>query len=240
MNMGHCVKCLSTAFVKPGRSIHLLRILVAFALVIGALAAQAQSRRFEIASHFTFLDVGERSPGFGCTFDYNLTRRFGLESTLNFFPGDPRSNLGSPLRPVLGGWNLGNILQGQFGAKAVFLHSRKADFFVKAKPGFVSFSDVRYLASTGIGGSGSGALVLPAGRQTSFAFDVGGGVEVYPSQSTFLRLDIGDTYFRYNPFTTTTSGLSGASILPVLGFRGSSVHTLQLSIGVGLRFSRSQ
>jgi hypothetical protein len=218
------------------RALPVLPILAALAFLVFCVPAHAQSRRFEIANHFTFLNVGERAPGFGGTFSYNVTRRFGLESTLNFFPGDPRSNLGSRIRPVLGGWNLGNILQGQFGAKGVVLRSRKAEFFLKAKPGFVSFSDERYSGTAGLG-----PFLATGGRQTSFALDIGGGVELYPTRSTFLRLDLGDTYFRYNSFTTVMriSGLGGAFIMPNAGFRGSSVHTLQLSTGVGLRFGRS-
>ncbi len=139
---------------------------------------------------------------------------------------------------MLGGWNLGNILQGQFGAKASVLRFKKVQVFIKAKPGFVSFSDVRYSASSGIGASGSGSVIAPVGRQTSFSLDVGGGMEFSPSRSTFFRFDVGDTYFRYNSFTTTLNGpgLVGVGILPVVGFRGSSVHTLQISAGIGLRF----
>jgi hypothetical protein len=224
------------------RIIPALGILAALVLVVIAVPAPAQSRRFELASHFTFLDVGERAPGLGATLTYNLNRRFGLESTLNFFPGDPLSNLGSRTRPVLGGWNTGNILQGQFGARVIVLRSKNTQFFIKAKPGFVSFSDVRYHATSGIGGLGSGDVAALAGRQTSFALDVGGGAEFHPNQRIFVRFDIGDTYFRYNAFTTTLNGpaFAGFSILPVVGFRGAEAHTLQLSTGIGMRLGRSQ
>jgi hypothetical protein len=177
------------------RRLWLLPILAGLLLVLVGVPAHAQSRRFELGSHFTFLNVGERAPGFGGTVTWNLTRRFSLESTLNFFPGDSSTNLGSSIRPVLGAWRTGNILQGQFGIKAVVLRHRKARLFVKAKPGFVSFSNLRYSGSAGLGD-----FVAPVGRQTSFALDVGGGVELHPSQRTFLRFDIGDTYFRYNSF----------------------------------------
>jgi hypothetical protein len=210
-----------------------LPIAAALILLVIGIPAAAQSRRFEASTHFTFLDVGERTPGFGGTLTYNVTNRVGLESTLSFFPGDPPSNLGSSIRPVLGGWNTGNILQGQFGPKVVVVRKRNAQFF----------SDLRYRASAGIGGSGiTGDISAIAGRQTSFALDVGGGAEFLPTQRTFLRFDIGDTYFRYNAFTTTLNGpgFAGVGILPVVGFRGSSVHTLQISTGVGLRFGGSK
>ncbi len=64
-------------------------ILAALALTVISIGAHAQSRRFELTSHFALLDVGERAPGFGGTLTYNVTRRFALESTLNFFRATP-------------------------------------------------------------------------------------------------------------------------------------------------------
>ncbi len=203
------------------------------------IPAQAQSRQFEFSSHFTFLDVGERTPGFGGTLTYNLARRFALESTLNFFPGDARTNLGQSLRPVIGSYKVGAALQGQLGAKAAVVRTQRAQIFLKAKPGFISFSNLRYVGSVGPNGFGNGDFSALAGRQTGFAFDVGGGAEFNPNQRTFLRFDIGDTYFRYSPFTTTLN-LSGAPGFALIRFPGTYVHSFQISTGFGLRFGKSK
>ncbi len=221
------------------RAISFLRILAGIAIVLLPMAAHGQSRRFDFSTHFTLLDVGERTSGFGTTLTYNATPRFAFESTLNFFPGDAHTNLGTSLNPVIGDWKVGNVLQGQFGAKANVFRARKAQFFVKVKPGFVSFSNMRYVAPLGIGGPADGDLTAPAGRQTSFALDIGGGAEFYPSPRTLFRFDIGDTYFRYNSFSATLMGATaGLGTGALLVFPGSSVHSLQISTGVGLRFGK--
>ncbi|MGI9101513.1 MAG: hypothetical protein ACR2IF_03625 [Terriglobales bacterium] len=209
-------------------------------LASAPVSAHAQSR-FEFATQFTSLNVGDRTPGFGATLSYGLSRRISIESTLNLFPGNPATNFGLPFGPVLGGWSTGKILQGQFGLTGIVIHRKRAHVFLKAKPGFVSLGNLNYFANTGINGFGNGNVTAVAGRQTSFSFDVGGGAVFSPSPRTFFRFDIGDTYFRYNPFSTTFN-IAGVppALGPVAGFQGTSVHSLQFSMGVGIRFGKTR
>lgn len=60
------------------------------------------------------------------------------------------------------------------------------------------------------------------------AFDVGGGVDVHTSDTTFLRLDAGDRILKY-PGPSTGQGL----ILNDERFYG---HAFRVAIGGGFRF----
>jgi hypothetical protein len=216
-------------------------VLIGLVVLLVAINGVCQTRSFGLSAHFTMLDVGEQTPGIGGTFAYNLNRRIGLESTLNFYPGNPKTSLGRSIKP-LGDWNTGNLLQGQFGVRLNVVQFKKVALFAKAKPGFVSFSNVAYEFQTGIGGIGLGNVSAITGRQTGFALDYGGGVEVSPSQSMFLRFDAGDTYFQYPPFSTPLDNGFPGSIQPqpVVNFSGSSVHTFQFIVGIGYKFGRTK
>jgi Outer membrane protein beta-barrel domain len=208
-------------------------------VLLVAVNGICQTKSFGISAHFTMLDVGEQTPGFGGTFAYNLNRRIGLESTLDFYPGNSKTSFGRSIKP-LGDWNTGSILQGQFGVRVNVVQLKKLALFAKAKPGFISFSNVAYEFQPGIGGIGIGNVSAIAGRQTGFALDFGGGVEVSPVKNTFLRFDAGDTYFQYPPFSTPLDNGVPGSIQPIVGFSGSSVHTFQFSVGVGYKFGRTK
>ena len=208
-------------------------------VLLSAIGGASQTKAaFELSGHFTTLNVGEYAPGFGGTLAYNLHPRFAVESTLNFFPSNPHTNLGRSIVP-LGDLNTGNILQGQFGAKANLLRLKRVTLFAKAKPGFVTFSKLSYHFDAGIGAFDSGVW-WDAGRQTGFALDVGVGAEIAPVKDSFIRFDAGDTYFQYPSFTTTFNAVPGAGIQPVFHMPAASVHTFQFSVGVGCRFGRTK
>jgi hypothetical protein len=69
--------------------------------------------------------------------------------------------------------------------------------------------------------------VLAEGR-TLFAFDAGGGLEVYPSGGTFIRVDIGDRMVRHPGPAFDTSGEAHDG-----SFTG---HDLRIAVGGGVRF----
>jgi hypothetical protein len=73
------------------------------------------------------------------------------------------------------------------------------------------------------------ALVLPppivSGSRTEFAFDVGGGVEFYPSARTVARAEIGDTIIRH-----------GNEAPPWLPAASRTSHNLSSRFGVGFTF----
>ena len=82
-----------------------------------------------------------------------------------------------------------------FGVKAGVRTSRMGGF-VKARPGFTRLSD----KGTRCIGDGCAVILMLLARNTyrnEFAFDVGGGVELYPTARTVARVEIGDTMIRH-------------------------------------------
>lgn len=96
--------------------------------------------------------------------------------------------------------------------------------FLKARPG------ITHLAYQHGGCEGPGCtLVLPPPvldkYRTELAFDVGGGVQFYPSARTVARAEIGDTIIHHG--NEAPSWLSPTS---------RSSHNLSSRFGVGFRF----
>jgi len=128
---------------------------------------------------------GRSEPGFGGRIGYNLNKHFALEGELNFFPQhvDP---------------NPAPKLEGLFGVNGGS-RFEKIGVFIKARPGFLRISKGGNTART------SNAICAaisppPIGcfepvTTTSFAFDLGGIFEWYPSERTIVRVDAGDTRF---------------------------------------------
>lgn len=117
--------------------------------------------RYELGGGFTTLVISnDTRAGFGFRGVRNLGPSLALEGEFNW-------SLGNPLFRVEGG----HMLEGLFGVKAG-RRGKRAGLFAKARPGFISFTDV---------GATHGAL------------DLGGVLEFYPSTHWLIRGDIGDT-----------------------------------------------
>lgn len=117
--------------------------------------------RFEIGGGFTTLVISnDTRAGFGFRGVRNLNSSLSLEGEFNW-------SLENPLFREEGG----HMLEGLFGVKAG-RRGKRIGLFAKARPGFISFTDV---------GATHGAL------------DLGGVVEFYPSTRWLVRVDIGDT-----------------------------------------------
>lgn len=174
-------------------------------------------------------------PGFGGRIGYNLNGNFALEGEVNFFPG-----AGSFSQPEA--FSGGNTIEGLFGLKAGQRFD-KIGIFGKARPGllYVTKGDLQPIPDTGC----ITIFPPPAGcfetrSKTSFAFDLGGVVELYPTKRTLIRFDLGDTIVRlaernvsgiFNP----PAGLS-PSRLVVVRVPAETTHNLQVSAGLGFRF----
>lgn len=189
----------------------LLLIAVIFLLPSLALAQAQEIPKFEVAAEFTTLEreaFGPRrtEPGFGGRFTYNLNKTFSLEAAGYYFP-----------KRCFVCRNSGTITEGLAGVKAG-KRFEKWGVFAKARPGVISFSEGTF-----------DPFPLPVGfplipiqfelkRLTTFAMDVGGVVEFYPSKHIVTRFDVGDTIIHFkrrnfntvlfntetNTFTTTT------------------------------------
>ena len=67
-----------------------------------------------------------------------------------------------------------------------------------------------------------------AGGRTLFALDLGGGVEIFPSRRTFVRVDVGDRMVRFPASVIDTSGQVRQE-----RFTG---HDVRFAFGGGVRF----
>lgn len=229
-------------------------ILAVFLSVASFQEARAQSdeRKFEVGGQFSLLQLSTQTittetcppglvcfdvlmtvaqgrqtePGFGGRIGYNLSRYLALEAEGNLFLRD---------RALDGG----RKVQGLFGAKV----GKRFDtfgFFAKARPGFVRFSKGDYHQKVG------GCILLfpppaacfqPASK-TSFAVDLGGVAEWYPSKNTIVRFDAGDTIIRFGSRKVTATNISpgGFSRLVVVSALAETKHNFQASVGIGYRF----
>jgi hypothetical protein len=173
------------------------------------------------------------SVGFGGRLGYNLNANVALEAEVNFFPRADSFD-----QPEA--FNNGLFIEGQFGVKAGKRFD-KVGVFGKARPGVL-------YASKGDLTSNSGGCVAvfppppgcfhPASR-SSFALDVGAVVELYPTQRTLIRFDLGDTIIRMGARNVSATLSAGPLALPsrvVIGVPAETTHNLQGSVGVGFRF----
>ena len=108
--------------------------------------------------------------GLGTNFTYNFTRGIGLDSTLNFIPGQQGS------KPMM---------EGLFGVR-MGMRTDKFGIFAKVRPGFIYYEDAVPIQGE-----------IATGSLTRFAADVGGIVEYYPERNSTLRFDVGTTVVRY-------------------------------------------
>ena len=211
-----------------------IRFLVAI-LSVFLLQSQAQSQsteppKFEVAAEFTTLEreafPGRTEPGFGARFTFNLNRMVSFETAGYFFPRDCidcRNN--GTVTEVLGGVKIGKRFEhwGIFG---------------KARPGVVSFGRGKFSVIPNPSNPGFPFQFIPE-RLNSFATDVGGVVEFYPSKRLVTRFDAGDTIihfgsrpadvFIFNPVTGTSSPLR-------ITLPSRITHNFQFMASVGFRF----
>ena len=108
--------------------------------------------------------------GAGTSLDYNLTRSFSFDSSLNVLPAQGGSK---------------GMMEGLFGCK-LGERFRHWGVFGRIRPGFIYYQE----AMPGGGVSSPTSL-------SRFATDFGGTVEVYPSHKSALRIDVGTTLVRY-------------------------------------------
>ncbi len=181
-------------------------------ILAGAQTAFAQEvPKIEIGAHYTMLrfsDFDTNDSGVGARVTFNLTDNLAIDGEYNFFP--------TKRRHFVDGFYLDSRrYQGLLGVKAG-VRGDKVGVFGKLRPGFVHF--------------GEGTLdptiltILPVPgtfKSTQFALDAGGVFELYPSRSTVLRFDVGDTIIRFNEDGGRPKFTS---------------HNLQISLGAGLRF----
>jgi hypothetical protein len=193
------------------------------------VSAQSQDvPKFEVAAEFTTLERDEfngkrTDPGFGGRFTFNFNRVFSLETAGYFFP-KRCSNCREPGRvtEVLGGVKVGKRFE-------------KWGIFAKARPGVASFSEGDF----DIVPNGPNFFELRRKRMTSFAMDIGGVLEFYPSKRIVTRFDAGDTIIHFTRRTAEFEIFDPVtnSFRTVPFIRAArTTHNFQFVASVGFRF----
>jgi outer membrane protein with beta-barrel domain len=208
--------------MKPSRLVVLVAVLAA--LVPADAFAQA-GRRVEVGGQASLLNLSRSdstSAGIGGRVSFDLTRWIAAEAEMTFFPNDDII-----VRSAIPGVHLdiGHFRRrtdGFFGVK-VGARGRRYGVFAKARPGFTRLTNQ---GTSCIGEDCARVLMLflPDRYRTEFAFDLGGGLEVYPTARTVARFEFGDTMIRHN------------SMAPPCWTDVCTSHNFSTRIGGGVRF----
>jgi len=186
--------------------------------------AQPGPERLEVAVNLSMLrlsGVGSTNAGIGGRVTFDLTNHVALEGDVDYVPSDrissPEYRSFRPFRIV----SNRNRTTGLFGVK-VGTYTPRFGAFAKVRPGFTHLRET----SGGCVGEGCAAVTLIAGPtpyRTEFAFDAGGGFEVYPTERTVARVELGDTIIRHR-------------IVGMQCSQDCTSHNLSSRVGFGWRF----
>jgi len=205
-------------------------VVVICLIQLQALAQSEELPKFEVAAEFTTLEregFSQRrtEPGFGGRLTYNLNEKFAIEGAGYFFP-----------KRCFQCRNAGNMTQGFAGVK-YGKRFEKWGIFAKARPGVVSFSQGTFdVVPTG---SPFIPIELEFNRLTTFAMDVGGVVEFYPSKRIVTRFDFGDTIFHFkrrNLNTIALDPVTNAITPSIIPLPARTSNNFQFITSVGYRF----
>jgi hypothetical protein len=198
-----------------------------------ALAQSQDLPKFEIAGEFSTLERddfifgrGQRTePGVGARFTFNFNRSLAFEAAGYLFPRH------CDICP-----NAGNMSQVVAGAK-IGKRFEKWGIFAKARPGVVSFSrgefDLLLVNPT------VPVIDVKADRVTSFATDLGGVLEFYPSPRIVTRFDVGDTIIHFRRRTVNAVIFNpNTQQFELFPFQlpARTTHNFQFTASVGFRF----
>jgi hypothetical protein len=182
-------------------------------------AAQANDSRFHIGGQVVAVSSGEfdsSDVGLGVRASWNVWSLLAVDAEIDFYPSEWPDTTPFSRRRV----------EGFFGGAAGPVIGRMRPF-AKVRPGFVTFDEApRPFACIAIFPPPLSCR-LAAGA-TVFALDLGGGLEVFPSAHTVVRVDAGDRLVRYpgpvldSDFTARAESFFG--------------HDFRLSVGAGVRF----
>jgi hypothetical protein len=189
-----------------------------------------KERKFEVGGDISTVTFGSgiTELGVGGRFTYNLNSHVALEAAGYYFPNNCN----------FCGRNSGRVSEGLFGVK-IGKRFNKWGIFGKVRPGVLSFSkgqfDIVALTSSTVPLS----FVTVEKRLNTFAIDVGGVLEFYPTKRIITRMDFGVTGNHYGSRTTNFPVLdpvTGTYSLRPFTTPAQNLGTLQLTFGIGYRF----
>ena len=197
-----------------------------------AARAQPGPERLEVAANLSLLrvsDFGSTNAGIGGRVSFDLTNHVAVEGDVEYLPKDRITS--SEYR--IPGVNPFRLYHDRHRTTALFgvkIGTRTSRFgaFGKVRPGFT------HLRRTGNGGCLGDVecpgifaaidFVAASEYRTEFAFDVGGGVEFYPTGRTVARIEVGDTIIRHS------------DIVELPCYEACTSHNVASRIGFGWRF----
>ena len=187
--------------------------------------------KFELAGEFTTLERGgfddRTEPGLGGRFTYNLNKTFSLEAAGYFFP-----------KECFGCANNGRVIQAVGGLKAG-KRFESWGIFGKVRPGVVSFSDGEFNIFPTGPVTPTTMFEIRSSRVTSFATDIGGVLEFYPSKRIVTRFDVGDTITYFTRRTTNNfqfDPVTNSSFVGPITTPARTTHSFQFIASIGFRF----
>ena len=194
--------------------------LVVMALLTGRAWAQSSADTFQVGAQLTAARSGQFDStefGIGGRLSWHPMAMLGIESEIDLYPADfPGDRI--PFSTAR--------LEGLFGVTAGPRLARVRPF-AKLRAGFLRYSPpTAGFACIAIFPPPLNCLM--AAGATRAIFDVGGGVDVFTGDRTFVRIDAGDRMVRL-PGPTFINGREVRDA-PFFG------HDFRLSIGAGWRF----
>jgi len=161
-------------------------VLVA-ALACPAVVA-AQSHRFELGAQVTTArsrEFDRTDAGIGARFSWHPRDLIGADAEVDIYPRDFPDRLP---------FSRGRV-EGFFGATAGPRLGRVRPF-AKLRPGLVAFRAAPQPIACILIFPPPLGCALSSGR-TLVAIDIGGGIELFPADRTFVRVDAGDRLLKY-------------------------------------------
>jgi hypothetical protein len=199
------------------------RVMVALAaLVLSAprgAVAQSEEHQLQLGAHVASATSGEFDKtdiGAGVRFSWHPISLLGVETEISLYPGDFAGN------PPFSS----SRVEGLFGVTVGPRFSRLRPS-ARLRPGFVAFRGAPKPFACILIFPPPLPCALAAGERV-FALDVGGGMEWFPTNRTFVRVDIGDRLIRYPAPVIDSEGMARRD-----SFLG---HDFRLAAGSGLRF----
>jgi hypothetical protein len=199
-----------------------LRAVVYLCLLLScarSATAQSDAYRFQAGVQLPVVVSGEfegTDIGVGGRVSWHPAPLFGIEGELSVYPGELADE------PAFSGGRLEGLFGATIGPRMGRLRP-----FAKFRPGFVTYREASEPVPC--------ILIFPpplhcalAAGDTLFALDIGGGVEWYPSDRTFVRVEAGDRAIRYPSPVIDSDGTVQDE-----AFFG---HDFRLAFGGGLRF----
>jgi len=198
-------------------------VLASLATAGSAVAQPADAPRFEVGAQVSALQlsaVDATHAGIGGRFAFNLAPWASIEAEANYFPTDniSVSSANRQLTDLTVEYHRRRA-EAFFGPK-IGTRFQRFGIFGKVRPGFAHLSNQGTLC---FGVDCAVVNLINPTYRTSFALDMGGIFEFYPTSRLVARLDLGDTMIRER------------STEPPFNGRDHS-HNFTSRIGFGFRF----